>query len=130
MNLATGVVGQYSRVAHGKNTGGVFSDTFSNETGALQSSLGLFKVEESFNGKHGLSLRLAGLEPGRNDKAFSRGIIIHAAPYVSITSMLLNWQSGFRLGRSEGCFALANDDFIALHETLVRPAYLYSYGKE
>jgi hypothetical protein len=130
LNLATGRAGHYCRVAHGKNTGTVMPENFSNQEGSLQSSLGLFKVEETFAGKHGLSLRLAGLEPGRNDKAFSRGIILHAAPYVSITSMLLNWRSGFRLGRSEGCFALADDDFTALHEMLVRPAYLYSYAKK
>lgn len=129
MDIGTGVVGHYFRVAHGKNTGGVFSETFSNQEGSLQSSLGLFEVGESFSGKHGLSLRLVGLDLGKNDNAFRRGIIIHAAPYVSITSMLLNWRSGFRLGRSEGCFALANDDFIALNEMLVRPAYLYSHGK-
>ncbi len=130
LNLATGRAGLQCRVTHGKNTGAVMPERFSNQEGSLQSSLGLFHVEEAFAGKHGLSLRLAGLEPGRNDKALSRGIILHGAPYVSVTSMLLNWRSGFRLGRSEGCFAVANQDFAALTAVLVRPAYVYAYAKE
>ena len=130
MDLASGRIVQYSRTAHGKNSGGVWTDTFSNTEGSLQSSLGLFKVAESFSGKHGLSLRLIGLDPEKNSNALRRGIIVHAAPYASAKSMLLNWRSGFRLGRSEGCFALADDDFVELSRQLVRPAYLYSYAKE
>lgn len=130
MNLATGRMELYAKVTHGKNSGAVLPDSFSNQEGSLQSSLGLFQVGEAFNGKHGLSLRLVGLEPGKNDKALIRGIVLHAAPYVSVTSMLLNWQSGFRLGRSEGCFALADEDFAELSQHLTRPAYLYSYAKE
>ncbi|WP_420208847.1 murein L,D-transpeptidase catalytic domain family protein [Candidatus Electronema sp. JC] len=129
MNLATGRMELYAKVTHGKNSGAVLPDSFSNQEGSLQSSLGLFQVGEAFNGKHGLSLRLVGLEPEKNDKALIRGIVLHAAPYVSVTSMLLNWQSGFRLGRSEGCFALPDDDLIRLNALLVRPAYVYAYGK-
>jgi len=106
------------------------SDDFSNVQGSLQSSLGLFKVTETFDGKHGASLRLVGLDSGRNDNAYNRGIIVHSAPYVSEDSMLLNWQNGFRLGRSEGCFVLSSDDYNAMSKILVRPVYLYSYANK
>lgn len=130
MNLATGRVEHYARTAHGKNTGGIWAERFSNREGSLQSSLGLFEVGELFSGKHGLSFRLIGLDPQRNSMALRRGIIIHAAPYVSTTSMLLNWRSGFRLGRSEGCFALSADDLAELSRHLARPAYLYAHAEE
>lgn len=130
MDLASGRIVQYSRTAHGKNSGGIWTDTFSNTEGSLQSSLGLFNVAESFSGKHGPSLRLIGLDPEKNSNALRRGIIVHAAPYASAKSMLLNWRSGFRLGRSEGCFALADEDLAELSQHLTRPAYLYAYAKE
>lgn len=130
MDLASGRIRQNSRTAHGKNSGGIWADTFSNSEGSLQSSLGLFEIAESFHGKHGLSFRLIGLDPEKNSQALRRGIIMHAAPYASAKSMLLNWRQGFRLGRSEGCFALADEDFVELSRQLVRPAYLYAYGEE
>ena len=130
VDLKTGTLGHYARVAHGKNSGVVYANEFSNEEGSFQSSLGLFKVTESFEGAHGSSFRLMGLEPGKNDHAFERGIIVHSAPYVSTYSMLLNWKSGFRLGRSEGCFVLSDRIYKNVFRQLTRPAYLYAYGNE
>ena len=76
---------------------------FGNEVGSLRSSLGTFLTGEPYTGMHGWSLRLEGLEPGRNDRAEERRIVIHPADYVSRTFRL---QSGGRLGRSFGCPAL------------------------
>ncbi len=117
----------HGRVAHGKNSGLVYASDLSNKVNSLKSSAGLFKVKERYNGRHGMSYRLKGLEPELNGSAERRGIIIHAAFYVSLKSILLNWKEGFRLGRSHGCFALSYRGLRKLKENLVRPAYLYAY---
>ncbi len=126
MNIETGKIQFYARVAHGKNSGDVYARKLSNIIGSLQSSAGLFEVTESFNGQKGPSLRLKGLDPELNGNAEIRGIIIHSARYVSWYSIVLNWKEKFRLGRSNGCFALSNSDFQKLKTSLVRPA-LYAH---
>ncbi len=89
-------------VAHGRNSGQYFASRFSNVPGSLQSSLGLFRAEETYKGKHGYSLRMAGLEAGVNDNARDRAIVMHGADYVSRSFIS---QHG-RLGRSWGCPAM------------------------
>jgi hypothetical protein len=91
-----------SLVAHGRNTGEEFADSFSNAAQSFKSSLGFYSTGEVYNGKHGLSLRLDGLEKGINDNARNRGVVIHAANYVSASFI----KNNKRLGRSEGCPAL------------------------
>lgn len=89
-------------VAHGRNSGNVLPTRFSNIEGSHQSSLGLFRAEESYVGKHGYALRLEGLEPGINDLARRRAIVIHGADYVSD-----DWVARYgRIGRSHGCPAV------------------------
>ncbi|MFC6338262.1 hypothetical protein GIR22_21685 [Pseudomonas sp. CCM 7891] len=89
-------------VAHGQNSGENFATQFSNLEGSYQSSLGLFRTQESYEGAHGYSLRMDGLEPGFNDRARDRAIVIHAADYVS---PLWSKREG-RIGRSQGCPAV------------------------
>jgi hypothetical protein len=89
-------------VAHGENSGGNWATNFSNRLGSRQSSLGLFRTEETYVGGHGVSLRLEGLEPGVNDRAMQRKIVMHGADYVDLGVAA---QLG-RLGRSWGCPAL------------------------
>jgi hypothetical protein len=93
------------RVAHGKNSGQLFSTHFSNVESSLESSLGLFVTRDEYTGQHGTSLRLDGLEPGVNDLALKRAIVIHGADYVSNNAVVA---LGF-LGRSWGCPALSRD---------------------
>lgn len=88
-------------VAHGKNSGGEYAKNFSNKTKSLASSLGFFITRNIYHGKHGLSLRLAGLEPGYNDKAESRAVVVHGAPYIGDNRL----QSEY-MGRSFGCPAV------------------------
>lgn len=91
-------------VAHGKNSGHFESSAFSNIEGSHQSSLGLFRGSEPYYGKHGYSLRLDGLEPGINDRARQRAIVIHGADYVNES-----WVDKYgRIGRSHGCPAVDN----------------------
>lgn len=85
-----------SLVAHGKNSGENIAVSFSNDPESLKSCLGFFLTAETFTGKHGYSLRLDGLEPGINDNARRRTIVVHGAGYVSAAFAR---QHG-RLGRS------------------------------
>jgi hypothetical protein len=54
-------------------------------------------------GTHGRSMRLDGLDP-TNSNALCRAIVVHGAWYVSEEMIRF---SGV-LGRSQGCFAVAN----------------------
>lgn len=89
-------------VAHGRNTGENLATRFSNVEGSLQSSLGLFRTAETYIGENGYSMRMDGLEPGVNDLARPRAIVMHGAWYVDPLQAL---RQG-RLGRSLGCPAL------------------------
>ena len=89
-------------VSHGRNSGMEFANDFSNRPESFKSSLGFYKTAETYNGKHGLSLRLDGLEAGINDNARKRDIVIHGADYAN--ENIANAQG--RLGRSLGCPAL------------------------
>lgn len=97
-------------VAHGKNTGILEAQKFSNIVHSNQSSLGFFKTGETYYGKHGLSLKLDGLEKGLNDMARKRHIVVHKAHYAEETFI----KKHGRLGRSYGCPAIpaANYDFV------------------
>lgn len=90
-------------VAHGNGSGGDVPEYFSNANDSHASSLGFYVTEGIYNGKHGRSLKLNGMDPGFNDNARARSIVVHAAPYVSQGSID---QLG-RLGRSEGCPAVS-----------------------
>jgi len=92
-------------VAHGRASGEDRATRFSNDVGSHQSSLGLFVTLDTYSGRHGRSLRLQGLEPGVNDRALERALVMHGADYVSRDFGLLHG----RLGRSFGCPALARD---------------------
>jgi hypothetical protein len=102
LDLRAGRVLAREYVAHGRNSGGDIADRFSNRPGSLQSSLGLFLTGRVYQGKHGLSLRLRGLDPRLNGRAEERAIVIHGAEYVSERTIAALG----RLGRSQGCPAL------------------------
>ena len=89
-------------VAHGRNTGEEFAQVFSNQAESFKSSVGFYATAEVYNGKHGLSLKLDGLQKGLNDNARDRAVVIHGADYVSESFIKQNK----RLGRSQGCPAV------------------------
>jgi hypothetical protein len=97
-------------VAHGKNSGTLKACKFSNIIQSYQSSLGFYKTGETYHGKHGLSLKLDGLEKGINDMARKRHIVIHQANYAEEAFI----KKHGRLGRSFGCPAIpaANYSFV------------------
>jgi hypothetical protein len=92
----------HEHVAHGRGSGANVATAFSNVPESNQSSLGLFRTAEAYMGKHGLSLRLDGLERGINDRARERAIVIHGAEYVNAATA----KAQGRLGRSLGCPAV------------------------
>lgn len=89
-------------VAHGRNTGREWASYFSNQGSSYMSSPGFYITRETYEGHNGYSLKLEGLERGINDNAYSRGIVVHGAQYVS--QDLANAQ-GY-IGRSQGCPAV------------------------
>ena len=95
INMRTGKVERFL-VAHGQGsdpsrTG--YATRFSNENETHATSLGFFRTAETYEGKHGYSLRLDGLS-ATNGNARERAIVIHGADYVA------------SLGRSWGCPAV------------------------
>jgi hypothetical protein len=113
-------------VAHGKGSGMEQAVSFSNESSSFKSSLGFFKIGESYHGKHGLAFRLIGLEPGINDKAYQRGIVIHTADYVEEKFI----QSAGRAGRSLGCPAVSPKGFNKLLPILQKDRLLFIYAPQ
>jgi len=97
--------------AHGRNSGDEFACSFSNTPSSYKSSLGFYVTGETYIGKHGLSLILEGVEPGINDKARERAIVMHGADYVSRDFISRNG----RLGRSFGCPSIPMDN----HEEII-----------
>ena len=87
-------------VAHGRNSGQLYAQRFSNRPSSLQSSLGFYITKGPYFGSHGLSLRLAGEDKGFNDRAESRAIVVHGATYIGD-----EWLGG-KMGRSFGCPAV------------------------
>lgn len=110
-------------VAHGRGSGENLAHAFSNAQGSHQSSLGLFRTEDTYIGGNGYSLRLDGLEPGTNDQARDRLIVMHGASYVNPVQAL---RQG-RLGRSFGCPALRPEVARALIDDLKGGQLLFAY---
>jgi hypothetical protein len=92
----------HTLVAHGRGSGGLMANSFSNVPESHKSSLGFYVTDETYFGKHGLSLKLQGLDKGYNTNAKARAIVVHGADYVS--ERFVN-QNGY-LGRSHGCPAV------------------------
>lgn len=110
-------------VAHGKGSGGNKPTQFSNTEGSYQSSLGLFRTGETYQGGNGYSMRMDGLEPGINDAARERLIVMHGAPYVN---PLIAVQQG-RLGRSFGCPAVRSEVAREVIDSLKQGQLIFAY---
>ena len=111
------------RVAHGRGSGENETVRFSNREGSRMTSLGVFRAAEPYVGQHGVSLRLDGLEPGFNDRARERAIVVHGAGYVNQTILA----SQGRLGRSWGCPAVRPEIARNLIETIKQGSLVVAY---
>jgi hypothetical protein len=116
----------YTYTSHGVNTGENMAVNFSNIEGSRQSSLGFFKTAETYEGKHGLSLRLDGLERRFNKRARKRYIVIHSADYVTEEFI----EENGRLGRSWGCPALPPHIAHDIIELIKEGAVLFAYAED
>ena len=79
-----------------------YLQSFSNEIGSRASSSGAYRTGDIYEGTHGQSMRLVGLD-ATNDNADVRAVVIHGATYVSEDHIAL-WG---KCGRSDGCLAFA-----------------------
>jgi len=123
VDLASRTILYEELVAHGQGSGGNLATRFSNEPDSHQSSLGLFVTGGTYVGKNGYSLRMTGLEPGFNDRALERAIVIHGAPYVNGAIS----QSLGRLGRSFGCPAVREPVARALIDRVKDGSVVFAY---
>lgn len=105
LDLAQKQVLFHTLVAHGHNSGENKATNFSNTNESNMSSLGFYVTEGEYQGKHGRSLKLQGLDEGFNTNAAMRSVVMHGAEYVSEEFIKQNG----RLGRSLGCPALPMD---------------------
>ena len=113
----------HTYVAHGKNSGGEYATRFSNINESLQSSLGFYVTSNTYMGKHGLSLKLQGVDPGYNDNAMQRTIVIHGAPYVDAARL----KAGMYMGRSWGCPAVPQKESAGIIQTIKNGTCLFIY---
>ena len=110
-------------VAHGRNSGGEYAKSFSNSPESHKSSLGFYKTLQPYNGEHGLSLRIGGLERGINDRADRRNIVIHGSEYVGDNFI----QNNPFAGRSYGCPALPSNEIEEVVNTIKDGTCLFIY---
>lgn len=113
----------HTHVAHGSGSGGVKAQRFSDVPGSYQSSLGVFVTGKTYQGKHGLSLTLHGLEKGINGNAERRRIVVHAANYVNSTAN----KAEARVGRSWGCPALNTQIARPVIQAIKEGSLLFAY---
>jgi hypothetical protein len=110
-------------VAHGRNSGTVMANSFSNKASSYKSSLGFYRTLSTYNGKHGYSLKLQGLEKGINDHAYDRAIVMHGAEYVNPAFIPMQ---GY-IGRSQGCPAVMTREATPIINTIKNGTCLFIY---
>lgn len=111
-------------VAHGKGSDpehSAYLQHFSDEIGSNATSEGAYVTGERYNGIHGASRRLIGLDE-TNGNAEIRAIVIHAAWYVD--PGLVATQG--RMGRSDGCFVFSESDIATVLDRLGQGRLLYA----
>lgn len=126
IDVESGMILHNSVVSHGRNSGNLMAEKFSNVDSSYMSSLGFYVTGETYFGKHGYSLRLDGVEKGFNDKARDRAIVIHGAEYANENFIT----STGRLGRSLGCPALPVDTSKEIIDMIKDKTCLFIFGKD
>lgn len=127
INMETNEIIYKGYTASGKNSGRKAIPTkFSNTPRSKKSSLGLFKTAHTYQGKHGYSLRLVGLEKGLNHNAAKRVIVLHPAKYTSKAYVKRKGGSGF----SWGCFTLDPKESRAVINKIKGGSLIFAYAPQ
>ena len=108
VNLDRGDVQSY-HVSHGMGSDPQHDGwlkQFSNTEGSNATSRGAYVTWEWYQGRYGTSVRLGGLDQS-NEAALRRYIVMHRADYAEYSHLELYG----RLGRSNGCFAMGEEQF-------------------
>jgi hypothetical protein len=124
LDLERGKVLFHELVAHGAGSGDKYATHFSNVNDSRSTSLGLFLTGDTYEGGNGYSLKLKGLDPGVNDLAEARHIVMHGAWYVSDDH---SRQFGM-IGRSWGCPALPLQEAQPVIDAIKGGSFVYSYA--
>ncbi len=111
LDMMTGQVKSYL-VTHGRGSDPEHDGwlkTFSNVNGSGATSRGAYVTHTWYDGKHGASMRLSGLDAD-NYNAVDRAIVIHSAPYANPDHI-----AAFgKLGRSDGCFVFPENQLMEI----------------
>lgn len=124
LDIAARKLAYYTYVAHGKNSGLVYAERFSNNHESLQSSLGFYTTDETYIGQHGYSLRLDGMDKGFNENARSRAIVMHGASYVGEDFVKRHGRTGL----SWGCPAVSEAESKEIIDYLKSGNCIFIYG--
>jgi hypothetical protein len=124
IDLETGALLYNTWVAHGQGSGVATAEDLSNTPESHKSNVGLMITAGTYTGKHGRSLYLHGMEPGFNDNAYDRSIVMHTADYVSQAFIDANG----RLGRSHGCPALSHELGQQIIDTIMGGTVVFGYA--
>jgi hypothetical protein len=101
----------------------LYATHFSNKPESFQSSLGFYITGNTYYGGHGLSLNLKGMEPGINNNAYNRRIVIHGAAYATKSFV----QKNKYLGRSYGCPAVPQQESAEIINSIKDGSCLFIY---
>jgi hypothetical protein len=125
LDMANDSLAWNTYVAHGKNSGVDMAKSFSNNFNSNKSSLGFYVTKSTYHGKHGLSLRIDGLEHGFNDNAEARGVVVHGASYVNSSRVHSEY-----MGRSQGCPALPENEYAQVIDIIKDGSVLFVYNPD
>lgn len=127
INLDNNQVLFSEQVAHGVGSGELYATHFSDRINSKETSVGMYvTANQAYRGRHGDSLRLKGLEPGFNDQAFNRAIVLHSATYVSDDFIE---EHGY-LGQTWGCPAINPHNIVPVINTVKGGTLIFAYGND
>ena len=126
INVPSHKIEMQTYVSHGSGSGDAMATRFSDEADTHASSLGVYITGASYDGKHGYSMHVEGLEKGINDNAAARDIEVHPAAYVSQSYAAANG----RVGRSWGCFAVSQQVSTDLINQIKGGSVLFAYADQ
>lgn len=110
-------------VSHGIKSGTLASEYFSNRFNGKASSLGVYTTQNVYHGRHGISLKLLGLDKNFNNHAYQRAIVMHGAWYMDENFI----KKYGRPGRSWGCPAVPLNWVDTIIQTLKNGSLLVAY---